>query len=67
MPELIQPARELKQLIEYNGYRNDRTLAGFLKRKGNLIKLLIPNNSAYENQLQNLETAMQQAEAILQS
>ena len=50
-PELLLSANQRKALIDYNGYRNDRTMAGFMIRKYKMIEQLIPKNKAYETQI----------------
>jgi hypothetical protein len=61
-PELLETAVSLKNLIEYNGYRNDSKLAAFMVRKQNEIRLIIPSNAAYNKQIETLNTAIQEAE-----
>ena len=61
-PELKKSARELQNLIDANGYKNDRTLAGFLIRKSEQIELLIPKNKAYETQITTLRMAIQEGQ-----
>lgn len=67
MPELGAEASELLHLIEYHGYRSDRLLAGFICRKADKLKPLIPNNNAYESQVFKLETALGEAQKIVAS
>jgi hypothetical protein len=62
-PDLLVPAVSLKNLINYNGYRSDRSLASFIVRKQREIKILIPLNKAHEKQFNILEMAIQQAES----
>lgn len=57
-PDLKKDAQELKALITYNGYRNNKTLAGFLIRKSQQIETLIPKNKAYEKQILTLKAAL---------
>lgn len=64
-PELKQPAKQLKTLIEFNGYRSDRTLAGFIARRYNEIEQLIPKNKAYENQINTLRAAAAEGEGYI--
>lgn len=61
-PEVLQDAIKLKLLIRENGYRSNSKMAGFILRKQREIKILIPSNGAYENQLQFFEMALQQAQ-----
>lgn len=63
-PDLLQTALKLKQLIDYNGYRSDRTFAAFIVRKQLEIKILIPSNRAHEKQIQTLTMALEQAEGF---
>jgi hypothetical protein len=65
-PELKQTAKDMKNLIEFNGYRNDRTLAGFLIRRSELIEQLIPKNKAYENQINRLKTALAEGKRYME-
>lgn len=65
IPELKASAEELKRLIEFHGYRSDLKMAGFLSRKSDQIKQLIPYNRAYEKQIQFFQEGIQQAERIL--
>lgn len=65
-PELKQPAKQLKTLIEFNGYRNDRTLAGFIARKYEEIESFIPKNKAYESQITTLRAAVDAGKGYLE-
>lgn len=62
-PDLKKTALELQTLIDANGYRSDRTLAGFLIRKSEQIEQLIPKNKAYESQLITLKAAISEGKA----
>lgn len=62
-PELLETAKQLKNLIEFNSYRNNDTLAGLLLRKQELILRLIPKNKAYEKQVSTFEMAIRKASA----
>ena len=66
LPELEKPAKELKTLIDHNGYRTDRTLAGFITRKYEKIEQFIPKNSAYETQILTLKTALEKGQGHLE-
>lgn len=65
-PELKPVAVELKRLVEFNGYRNDRTLASFLIRKSEQIEQLIPKNNAYDNQITVLRAAIAEGEGYIE-
>ncbi len=60
-PELLKTAISLKNLIEYNGYRSNRTFASFITRKQQEIKMLIPTNKAHEKRIQTFNLALEQA------
>lgn len=66
-PELLPTAKQLKALIDFNGYRNDRTLAGFMIRKCEQIESLIPKNKAYDAQIITLRTAIETGKIYLDS
>jgi hypothetical protein len=63
-PELLKIAVDLKNLVNYNGYRNDAKLAGFILRKQREIKIIIPSNSALVNQIIKLNQAIEQAQIL---
>lgn len=64
-PDLKQTALQLKNLIEYNGYRSDQTLAGLLIRKSEQIAQLIPKNKAYAAQILTLKMAIAEGENFI--
>lgn len=64
-PDLKKSAWELRTLINANGYRNNRTLAGFLIRKSEQIEQLIPKNKAYETQILTLRMATEEGKVFL--
>lgn len=63
-PNLLEPADSLKKLLIYHGYRSNPLLAGFILRKSELIKTLIPNNKSHEQQLVKLKTAIAEAQKV---
>lgn len=64
--ELLLSANQLKSLIDFNGYRNDRTLAGFIIRKSETIESLIPKNKAYETQICTLRAAIEKGKGYFE-
>lgn len=65
--DLKRTANQLKNLIDANGYRNDRTLASFIIRKHDEIKELIPNNKAYVSQIEKLKMAVETGKTFIQN
>ena len=63
-PDLLQTAVKLKLLIDYNGYRSDRTLASLIVRKQREIKIIIPTNHAHQKQLLFFNLALEQAQSF---
>ena len=63
-PELLKTAVSLKTLIDYNGYRSNRTLASFITRKQREILVIIPTNRAHDKQIQTLNLALEQAQSF---
>jgi hypothetical protein len=63
-PELLKMAVDLKNLMIYNGYRDDTKLAGFIGRKQCEIRMIIPTNRAHKKQIETLNEALEQAQTF---